>query len=1009
MRIPLDAVPDITNNQVQIVTTAPTLAAQEVEQYISYPIEAVMANIPDVQEVRSISRYGLSLVTVVFDDDVEIMKSRQFVGEQLRLAESGLPSESDRPEMMPITTGLGEIYQYVLVQKDASLKKYSLMELRTIQDWIVKRQLTGIPGIIEVSSFGGELKQYEVAIQSERMIPLDVSWNEVLTALEENNANSGGSYIEQGGNAFYIRTEGRVQSIADIENIEIKTNNRVPIRIKDIAQVGFGSPKRYGAMTMDGMGEVVGGITLMLKGANSSQTIDLVKERIDEIQNSLPEGVEIYPYLDRSELVAKTIGTVTKNLIEGGLIVIFVLILLLGNFRAGMIVASVIPLSMLFALTLMNLLGVSANLMSLGAIDFGIVVDGAVIIVEGVLHHLHKNNTGTKLLPSERDEAVKTAASTIYRSAAFGVLIILVVFVPIFTLEGIEGRMFLPMAQTVTFAILGALVLSLTYVPAISATILRQPSSSKKTLADRIMDFLGRVYHKSLNLALGHSTAVLVFAGLGLVGSIFLFNRLGAEFVPTLEEGDLAMQLSIEPGSSLTKSIETSSKVEAILLANFPEIEHVVSKIGTAEVPTDPMAIEDADVMIILKERDEWTSASSRGELIDKMKNALNSLEDASFEFTQPIQLRFNELMTGAKSDIAVKIFGEDSDKLREIGEKAEEIIAQIPGAGDVKLERTEGLRQVIIEADRQKMAIQGVSSAEINRVIRTCYGGYTTGAVYENERRFDLVARLAASERNTIDAGRIFVSSSNGNQVPLSSVARVYDKEGPMMITRENARRRISIGVNVRDRDVASLVGEIRQQLDDHISLPPGYSLKIGGQFENLQHAVDRLALAVPVSMFLILFLLYLAFQSTRESIMIFIAVPLGAIGGILALWLRDMPFSISAGVGFIALFGVAVLNGIVMMTEFKRLRLIRPDLKELLLEATGTRLRPVLITALVASLGFLPMAISGSNGAEVQRPLATVVIGGLITSTLLTMLVLPTIYYVVEKRRFNKKSTDA
>lgn len=1000
----VDAVPDITNNQVQIVTTSPTLAAQEVEQYVSFPIEAAMANMPDVTEVRSISRYGLSVVTVVFKDHVDLMRARQFVGEQIKLVSGDIPPELGSPEMMPITTGLGEIYQYVLTVKPGYEKMFDIMELRTIQDWIVKRQLTGIPGIIEVSSFGGLVKQYEVAVNPELMLARDVTINDMKAALERNNANSGGSYIEQGENAFYIRTEGRAEHFDDIRNIIIEVQNGTPVRVMDVATVRYGSPKRYGAMTMDGKGEVVGGITLMLKGGNSSQAITNVKERMKQVQKALPEGVEIYPYLDRSVLVGKTIGTVTKNLIEGGLIVIFVLVLMLGNLRAGFVVASVIPLAMLFAIIMMRIFGVSANLMSLGAIDFGIVVDGAVIIVEGVLHYLHKHFKGTTLNREDMDKAIGTAAGQIYRSAAFGVLIILVVFVPVFTLEGVEGKTFLPMAQTVSFAILGSLILSITYVPVMSSLLLKRQVTDKENFADRMMARVTDLYVPSLRMALKRPLAVISATVVVFFIAIFIFMRMGAEFVPTLEEGDLAMQMSIPPGSSLNKSIATSTAIEKILNDEFPEVNHVVSKIGTAEVPTDPMAIEDADIMILLKERDEWTSAESREELIAKMKDALGGIPDVSFEFTQPIQLRFNELMTGAKTDIAVKIFGEDVAKLKQLADHAATIIRDVQGAGDVKVEQTAGLRQLTIRMNRQQMALFGINVEDVNTAIRTAYAGEVAGAVYENERRFDLVLRLAPEYRQSLNLNRVFVHSSTGAHIPLSQVAEMVPSIGPMMISREDAKRRISIGVNVRDRDVASLVADIETRLNSELDLPPGYSITYGGQFENLQHASARLMVAVPVALLLILLLLYLAFNSVREALVIFAAVPLAAVGGILALQLRGMPFSISAGIGFIALFGVAVLNGLVLVNEFIRLRGRQHSLKELIEEGARSRLRPVLTTALVASLGFLPMAISTTNGAEVQRPLATVVIGGLVTSTLLTLLVLPAIYFMVEKRRLIK-----
>lgn len=999
--LPVDAVPDITNNQVQVVTTAPTLAAQEVEQIITFPIEAVMANLPGVTDLRSISRYGLSVVTVVFEENIDLMRARQFVGEQIKLLDGTISPELGKPEMMPITTGLGEVYQYVLTVDSAHATQYNNMELRTVQDWIVKRQLAGIEGIIETSSFGGRVKQYEVAVDPALMLSRDVTMEDVCVALQRNNANSGGSYIESGTNAFYIRTEGRAENLEAIANTVVEVKKGVPVRVGDVARVGYGNAQRYGALTMDGKGEVVGGITLMLKGGNSSKTIENVKARMEKVQRTLPPGISIYPYLDRSVLVAKTMKTVTKNLIEGGLVVIFVLVVMLGNLRAGAVVASVIPLAMLFAIIMMRVFGVSANLMSLGAIDFGIVVDGAVIIVEGVLHFLHVKYKGQKLTREQMDGAVAIAAGQIYRSAAFGVLIILVVFVPVFTLEGVEGKTFMPMAQTVSFAILGSLILSLTYVPVMSALVLSRHVADHNTWSDSLMDAIGNIYRPGLALALKRPVFLISATVAGFALSIALFMRMGAEFIPTLEEGDLAMQMTVPIGSSLSHTISKSTQVEHILKSNFPEVKHVVSKIGTGEVPTDPMGIEDTDIMILLKEQDEWTSASSREELIGLMKEKLEAVEGASFEFSQPIQLRFNELMTGSKTDIAIKIFGEDLALLKHLGDSAAKLITDIQGAGDVKVEQTEGLRQLSVRLDRKAMALYGITADAVNLAVRAAYAGETVGGVYENERRFDLTVRLGAAQRGQFNLDRIMVHAADGSHIPLSRVAQVRLMEGPSLISRQDAKRRVAIGVNVRHRDVASLVADIQAKLDAKLPLPPGYTISYGGQFENLQHASKRLVVAVPVALVLILLLLYISFGSAREAFIIFSAVPLAAVGGIMALWLRDMPFSISAGIGFIALFGVAVLNGLVLVNEFIRLR--REEnlpLFEAIRQGADNRLRPVLTTALVASLGFLPMAISTSNGAEVQRPLATVVIGGLVTSTLLTLIVLPVIYWLAEKK---------
>ena len=1009
--LPIDAVPDITNNQVQIVTVSPSLAPQEVEQFITYPVEVAMANIPGVIEIRSISRFGLSVVTVVFDDGTSVLDSRQYVTEQISMATQEIPPGMGTPELMPITTGLGEIYQYVLRVQPGYEQQFGPMELRTIQDWIVKRQLSGITGIIEVSSFGGYLKQYEVALDPSLLQSYDVSVAEVFDALSRNNQNSGGSYIEKSTNAYYIRTEGIVQNTDDIAHIVVGNRSGVPVLIQDIGKVQLGSPKRFGAMTMDGEGEAVGGITLMLKGGNASEAIANVHARIEQVQQSLPKGVGLYPYLDRSILVGKTIRTVEHNLLEGGLIVIVVLVVLLGDLRAGLIVASVIPLAMLFAIILMNYFGVSANLMSLGAIDFGIVVDGAVIIVEGVLHVIFTYYVGKQLSQQQMDNIIIDESSKMFRAAVFGVFIILTVFIPIMTLTGIEGKMFRPMAMTFSFAILGALILSLTYVPMMAAWVMPKRIREHQTLADRIVGLVRRMYKPTLERAIRMPWLVIGLTVVVLGGAALLYRTLGAEFIPTLEEGDLAMQMTIQPGSSLQESVKTSTKAERILLDNFPEILHVVSKIGTAEVPTDPMAIEDADIMIILKPKDEWVSASGREELVAKMKEKLEVVAGASFEFTQPIQLRFNELLTGAKTDIAIKIFGEQMEELKRLGDQTAEIISDIPGAGDVKVEQTEGLPQLRVRFNRAKIAEYGLDIERLNTLVRTAYAGEPAGVVFENERKFDLVVRLQEKDRQELDLSRLYIHLDDGRSLPMSEVAEVEYSEGPMQISREDARRRINIGVNVRNRDVASLVADIEAQLGKELNLPPGYYIRYGGQFENLEAARKRLGVAVPVALALIFVLLYFTFGKLKYALMIFTAVPTAAVGGVVALWLRGMPFSISAGVGFIALFGVAVLNGIVLISHFNRLRYEEgmTDIKEVIIKGGLARMRPVIMTATVAALGFLPMALSTSNGAEVQKPLATVVIGGLITATLLTLVVLPVLYYLTNRNLRRPSATEA
>jgi cobalt-zinc-cadmium resistance protein CzcA len=996
IKLPIDAVPDITNNQVQVITISPSLAPQEIEQFITFPVEIAMANLQDVTEIRSISRFGLSVVTIVFRDRLDPYRARQMVSEQIKVAESDIPEGYGSPEMMPITTGLGEIFQYVLEVDPAYKDRYDAMELRTIQDWIVKRQLSGIAGIVEVSSFGGYLKQFEVALDPRILVGMDITIAEVFDALEQNNQNTGGSYIEKGPNAYYIRAEGLIEGLDDIRQIVIKTIDNVPIRIGDIAKVGFGSPPRFGAMTRNGEGEAVGGITLMLKGANSAQAIANVKERIEMVSRTLPEGISIHPYLDRSTLISKTIDTVKTNLTEGGLIVIFFLVLLLGSLRSGLIVASVIPLSMLFAFIMMNIFGVTANLMSLGAIDFGLIVDGSVIVVEGIMYSIHSKFRGQYISKEEMDKTVFTASSKVANSATFGVIIILIVYLPILVFTGIEGKTFKPMAQTVSFALIGALILALTYVPVVSSLFLSRKVSDKKNWSDYIIDFFHRAHSPVLELALRRKKLLLGLTIAIVAASFWLFGRMGGEFLPTLEEGDLAAQMTLAPGSSLSESIAAATRAETILMRQFPEVVEVVSKIGTAEVPTDPMAVEDADVMIVMKPKEEWVSADSREELMEKMKEALAVMPGVSFEFTQPIQLRFNELMTGVKSDVAVKIYGEDLDLLFAKANEAAAIIQDIRGAGDVRVEQITGLPQIQIRYKRDKLAQFGLSVREVNKIINTAFAGQASGVVFEGEKRFDLVVRLEETYRRDIrHIERLRVSPPQSELIILSQVAEITFSTGPMQISRDDTKRRITIGINIRNRDVESFVKETDQALAKGIELPPGYYITYGGQFENLQAARQSSSIAVPVALALIFLLLYFAFRSVKQAILIFSAIPLAAVGGILALWIRGMPFSISAGVGFIALFGIAVLNGIVLLAYYNQLEEEGvTDILERVRRGTRLRLRPVMLTASTDALGFLPMALSSAPGAEVQKPLATVVIGGLITATVLTLVVLPALY---------------
>lgn len=1007
-QLTVDALPDITSNQVQVITQSPALPATEVEKFITIPLEISLRTVPNTKEIRSFSRMGLSIITVVFEDDVPIEKARQQVTEKLKEAEPNLIAGAGRPELAPITTGLGEFYQYTLAVDPKFKNNYSLTELRTIQDWIVKRQLLGIKGVVEVSSFGGNLKQYEVAINPERLSAANVTLNELFTALQDNNSNSGGSYIEKGTDAYFIRSEGMVKNVEDIGNIVVANRGGLPVLVKDVASVQFGHAVRYGAMTRNGEGEAVGAVVLLLKGASAQVVTQDVKARIKEIQKSLPEGITIQPFLDRSKLIDKAIGTVEKNLVEGGLIVIFVLVLLLGNLRAGLVVASVIPLCLLFSFSMMNLFGVSANLMSLGAIDFGLIVDGAVIIVEAIIHHLHEraqkagNHTLT-LTQQEMNDEVYHSAVNIRKSAAFGEIIILIVYFPILALTGIEGKMFKPMAQTVGFAIIGALILSLTYVPMMSSLLLSKKVNLKETISDKIINFLYEFYAPIIRWVLHHKTVVVGSAVAMFAGSLLLFSSLGGEFIPELNEGDFAVETLLHSNASLSQSIKMNTRAQQIILREFPdEVSQVVSRIGASEIPTDPMGINSCDLIIELKDMKHWKKAETMEELSAKMDDALSELPGVNFEFTQPIQMRFNELIAGTKSDVAIKIFGEDLDILYQKAQECAKHIAKIDGVGDLKVQQIEGVPQMVVDYNREKIAQYGLKIKELNALVKTAFAGEEAGVVYEGEKRFGLVVRLDSAYRKDLqNISDLYVDLPNGGKIPLAQVATISYQDAPTEIARDNARRRITIGINVRNRDVESLVHEIQQVLDKKVELPVGYNFVYGGAFENLNAAKSRLAIAVPVALFLIFALLFFTFNSLKEALIIFAAIPLSAIGGVMALWLRGMPFSVSAGIGFIALFGVAVLNGIVLIAYFNSLEKQGiTDIYERIIEGTKTRFRPVVMTASVASLGFLPMALSHSPGAEVQRPLATVVIGGLISATLLTLVVLPAIYSLVATR---------
>lgn len=1026
VHLPFDSTPDITDNQVQVITQAPSLGAQEVEQYVTTPVEMALANIPRIQERRSISRSGLSVITLVFDDAADIYWARSQVSQVVEQLEKELPKNTET-EMGPIATGLGEIYHYTIRAKEGYEHKYSLTQLRTMQDWIVRKQLSGTPGVAEVSGWGGYVKQYEVAINTDQLNASGVSVNEVFEALQRNNANTGGSYIEQNSNQYYIRGIGVVKNLEDVANITVKTVDGTPVKVGDVAKVQLGHATRFGAVTRNGEGEVVAGIAIMLKGENFQEVIKNVKERINQIQKSLPEGVVIEPFIDRTNLVDRVEGTIARNLIEGGLIVIFVLVIFLGNWRAGLVVASVIPLSMLFAFGMMKTFGIDGNLMSLGAIDFGMIVDSAVIIVEAVVTHINTGHfsqpevraaylaqcqnggaaTPFALTQKQMDEEVHFSASRIRQSAAFGEIIIMIVYIPLMTLVGIEGKMFRPMALTVFFAILGAFILSLTYVPMASSLMLSRKVHTRKTFSDRVIEKLQAWYRPVLDLVLARNKDVITGAVALFCVSIVGFKYLGGEFIPSLEEGDFAVEMSMSQGTSLSQMVESCTKAEKLLKKEYPEIKQVVSRIGSAEIPTDPMPVERADIMIALKPKAEWTSAKTTPELMEKMEETLSAIPGLEAEISQPIQMRNNELLTGIKQDVAIKIFGEDLDVLTQQAGKVKKMIEGVPGVSGIFVEEVAGLPQIQVKYNHEKMAAYGVSVDDISEILETTFAGAVAGSLYEGDKKFDIVLRMDPSQRNVETLEQLSIPLKDGTNIPLSQVADIDYSPAPAQVSHEDGARRIYVGFNVKGRDVQSTVEDIQEILDEKLKLPDGYYYNYGGEFENLQSATNRLMVVIPIALVIILLLLYATVKNVRESLFVFSAIPLAAIGGVWALWLRGMPFSISAGVGFIALFGVAVLNGIVLIGQMNQMQREEKTADKLsasigvtelihhrIIESCMVRLRPVLMTALVASMGFLPMALSQGDGAEVQRPLATVVIGGLITSTLLTLLVLPAIY---------------
>jgi len=1015
-QIPIGAVPDVTNNQVQVITTSRNLSTQDIEQFITYPVELEMANLPGVKEIRSVSKFGLSVVTIVFDDNLGTYLPRQLIAEKIKSAQEKIPQGFGTPTMGPITTGLGEIYQYILDTKPGYDSVYSVMELRSIQDWIVKRQLSGIPGVVEVNTWGGFLKEYEVAINPERLRAMNTTVIEVFNALEKNNAVVGGGYIEKGNQSYFIRGEGLTKSFDDIENIVVTNRNGIPVLIRDVAKVQLGHATRFGAITGNGEGEKVLGQVMMLKDGNSKKVIEAVKDRVAEVEKSLPEGVFINAFLERSELIGKTTFTVTENLILGFLIVLFIVILLLGNLRSGLVIASVIPLALLFTLSLMYIFGVDANLMSLGAIDFGIIIDGAVIIVEFIAFRIAMKwkdigHLKGKAKTDALDNITLTSTSKMVNSAIFGQLIILIVFIPILSLTGVEGKMFKPMAMTFSFALIGAMIFGFTYVPVISSLFLRPPKNTNN-FSHRMMNWLKNLYIPSIKFSLAHKNIILGASIILMAISAFTFSRMGGEFVPTLDEGDFVIQPVLKTGTSLSKTIAITTRIEQILLDQFPEVDQVVSRIGAAEVPTDPMAMEESDVIIKLKPKKEWVSAKTKDELADKFKEALSGIPGVDYEFTQPIEMRFNELITGVRADLAIKIFGEDLSLLAQKADEIKVLVENVEGASDISIEKVEGLPQMSIQYDRKQMAKYGVSVQELNQVVSLAFAGVSAGYVFEGEKRYDLVIRLHEDFRKNIsNIQKLYVTIPNGNLVPLREMADITYSTGPAKISRDDTKRRIVVGINVRNRDLESVVKDVQQLIETNIDFPAGYYVDYGGQFENLRSAKARLMIAVPVALLLIFILLHFAFGSVKEALMVYTAIPLSAVGGVFLLWLRDLPFSISAGVGFIALFGIAVLNGIVLIEHFKELKEQGvSDIKQRIIQGASERMRAVLLTASAAALGFFPMAFSHGAGAEVQKPLATVVIGGLITSTLLTLIVLPILYFLYEKskeKRFMKNKT--
>lgn len=1011
----IDAVPDITNVQVQINTEAPGYSPLESEQRITFPIETAMAGLPRLDQTRSISRYGLSQVTVVFEDGTDIYWARQLISERLIGVKGSLPAGIE-PSMGPIATGLGEIFMYTVSSSDGA--NLSPTELRTVQDWIVRPQLRQTPGVVEVNTIGGYTRQYHVLPDPDLLLAHDLTMQDLMSSLARNNLNTGAGYIERFGAQYLIRSPGQLTDLDEIRQTTVAQRDGVPIRINDVAEVKIGHELRTGAATQNGK-EAVLGTVFMLVGENSRAVAQATAERLQAIKPSLPEGVELNPLYDRTTLVDKTIATVEKNLAEGALLVIAVLLLLLGNWRAALVTAAVIPVAMFMTITGMVESQVSGNLMSLGALDFGLIVDGAVIIVENCLSALAAYQTMHGSLPDlkERLRIVREATIEVIRPSVFGVLIILIVYIPIFALDGVEGKMFHPMAFTVVTALLSALILSVTAVPAAVALFV---SGKVKEQENMLMRRLRKSYEPVLHLSIQYRWPIVIAAAGLVLLSLLQAGRMGTVFVPNLDEGDMAVHALRIPGTSLSQALEMQQSLEA-RFSEIPEVSHVFSKIGTAEVATDPMPPNVADTFVMLKDRDQWPDPSKRrDQLITEMREVASTLPGNKYEFTQPIQMRFNELIAGVRSDLAVKVYGDDFDTLVELANEVEQAVASIPGATDVRTEQVTGLSILTITPDRDRLASYGLDIVDLHDTLRVALGGEAVGQVFEGDRRFDLVVRLPEELRSDIytltrvpvrlpesagrevdgDADILGVSVHNPTSVPLGELADIAFIDGPNQISRENGKRRVVVTANVRDRDLGSFVSEVQESVSEQVNLPAGYWVSYGGTFEQLISASKRLSFVVPITLLIIFGLLFMVFNSVKDAALVFTGVPLALTGGVLALTLRDLPLSISAGIGFIALSGVAVLNGVVMLSFIRELRSQGISLEEAIVKGAMRRLRPVLMTALVASLGFVPMALNVGTGSEVQRPLATVVIGGIISSTLLTLLVLPALYRLVNNR---------